>query len=89
MMEIAVAILVIGEILLVIAKAVSGIVQFLKRKEEPERPPLRDWYGYCEKCGKLDGLHRFQGKKYCAWCHARIKTESDLAKKKQKDSAER
>ena len=42
--------------------------------ESVETSVSRDWYGICENCGKKDGLHRFEGKKYCAKCHAKLKT---------------
>ncbi len=48
----------------------------------------QEWYGICENCGTKDGLHRFHGKKYCANCHARIKTEHDLSKKSQGEEME-
>lgn len=33
------------------------------------------WYGICEKCGTKGGLHRFEGKRYCAKCHAWLSAE--------------
>lgn len=84
-MKIAVIVLVVGEVVLLIAKAVSGIIRFIKKDKAPSEPIRRDWYGNCENCGTLGGLHRFQGKRYCAVCYARIKTEWDFAKKAQKD----
>lgn len=48
----------------------------------------QEWYGICENCGTKGGLHRFHGKKYCANCHARIKTEHDLSKKSQGEEME-
>jgi len=34
-----------------------------------------EWYGICEKCGTKGGLHRFEGKRYCAKCHAWLSAE--------------
>lgn len=48
----------------------------------------QEWYGICESCGTKGGLHRFHGKKYCANCHARTKTEYDLFKKSQGEEME-
>ena len=48
----------------------------------------QEWYGICENCGTKGGLHRFHGKKYCANCHARIKTQYDLSKKSQGEEME-
>ena len=45
-----------------------------------------NWYGICEQCGTKDGLHRFEGKRYCAKCHARLTVEKKFggnAKRKQ------
>ncbi len=33
------------------------------------------WYGFCDKCGKKGGLHSFEGKEYCATCHAWLSAE--------------
>ena len=82
MIKVAIVFVIIGEFVLFIAKAVSWIFQRLTKKDAAPEPPRRDWYGNCENCGKLGGLHRFQGKRYCAVCHARIKTDYDFAKKK-------
>ena len=50
-----------------------------KSKAEPSTTSVsRNWYGICDACGRKDGLHRFEGKQYCAKCHARLKTEKDL-----------
>lgn len=40
-----------------------------------------NWYGICENCGKKGGLHRLDGKRYCAKCYARLKTEKDFSAK--------
>lgn len=40
-----------------------------------------DWYGICEKCGTKSGLHRFEGKRYCAMCHARLTAEKKCGTK--------
>lgn len=83
MIKVAIVFVIIGEFLLFIAKAVLWIFQQLTKKDVAPELPHRDWYGECENCGKRDGLHRFQGKRYCAVCYAHIKTEYDFAKKKQ------
>ena len=46
-----------------------------RRKNKFVEPPHNNWYGICENCGKKDGLHRLDGKRYCARCHAKLKTE--------------
>ncbi len=52
-------------------------------KTDEEAVVSQDWYGICDHCGKKDGLHRLDGKKYCALCHAKIKTERDFSQKQQ------
>lgn len=83
MIKVALVFVIIGEFVLFIAKAVSCIFRRLTKKDTPPEPLNKDWYGNCENCGKYGGLHRFQGKRYCVVCHARIKTKYDFAKKKQ------
>ena len=86
MIKVALVFVIIGEFVLFVAKAVSWIFQRLTKKDAAPEPTRRDWYGNCENCGKLDSLHKFQGKRYCAMCYARIKTEYDFSKKKQNAS---
>lgn len=62
-----------------------------KRKKELQpfyEKRRQEWYGICENCGTKGGLHRFHGKKYCANCHARIKTQYDLSKESQGEEME-
>ena len=40
-----------------------------------------NWYGICEKCGTKGGLHRFDGKRYCAVCHAQLTAEKNCGTK--------
>ena len=76
----------VAKLLKVIFRALTSLFRSRKRATATLEPPKRDWYGNCENCGKLDGLHKFQGKRYCAMCYARIKTEYDFSKKKQNAS---
>ena len=82
-MKFLLCIVVVGEILTMILKALSKISLTYNRKETSASQARRDWYGVCDNCGKTDGLHRLDGKRYCAMCHAKIKTERDFAKKQQ------
>lgn len=75
-----------AELFKFIARSVSSALRSFHKKNVQPEPPKRDWYGNCENCGKMDSLHRFQGKRYCAMRHARIKTEYDFAKKTQLES---
>ena len=62
-----------------------------KRKKELQpfyEKRRQEWYGICENRGTKGGLHRFHGKKYCANCHARIKTQYDLSKESQGEEME-
>ena len=71
----------VAELLKVIFRAFASLFYSVKKETTTPEPLNKDWYGNCENCGKFGGLHRFQGKRYCAVCHARIKTEYDFAKK--------
>ena len=44
-----------------------------------------DWYGICDNCGKKDGLHRMNGKHYCAMCHAKLKAEKCALKMQESE----
>lgn len=72
-----------AELLKPIFRAFASLFHSTRKETLTPEPLNEDWYGNCQNCGKKDGLHRFQGKRYCAVCHARIKTEYDFAKKKQ------
>lgn len=64
-----------------IARMFSSLFRRLSAKKvEPTQTTL-DWYGICEKCGTKSGLHRFEGKRYCAMCHARLTAEKKYGKK--------
>lgn len=81
-----------------IIKTVYELIQHFadKRYAEKRKKDLQpfyekrrqEWYGICENCGTKGGLHRFHGKKYCANCHARIKTQYDLSKESQGEEME-
>jgi len=81
-----------------IIKSIYNLIQhFIDKKEAKKSKEYwqpfyekrrQEWYGTCANCGKEGGLHRFQGKKYCAICHARIKTEYNLSKKSQGEEME-
>lgn len=67
-----------------IGNAIGSIIhRFSKPKNSPTQIS-RDWYGICDNCGKKDGLHRLDGKRYCAMCYARISTEKKFAAKQEK-----
>ena len=66
----------------VLIRATARLFQPGKKEKESPKTIRRQWYGVCEECGKTDGLHKLQGKQYCARCYARIKTEQDFARKK-------
>ena len=85
-MKIALLFMTLATVAKFVARAMSSVCRLLKKKKASPEPIRRDWYGNCENCGRLGGLHRFQGKRYCAMCHARIKTEWDFSKKEQKDT---
>lgn len=76
-------------LLFYIIKSLVNYIGRLKRKSNSENQSINDWYGVCEKCGKTDGLHRLNGKRYCAMCHARIKTEQQFADKYNGENNER
>ena len=82
-MKIALLFMMMATVVKFVARAISSVFQYFKKEKVSPEPIRRDWYGNCENCGKYGGLHRFQGKRYCAVCHAQIKTEYDFAKKKQ------
>lgn len=80
-MKILLVFLVVGELFVTIGKAISRLFQ-PKAKSKAATSISDGWYGICEKCGRKDGLHRFEGKKYCAVCHARLVAEKKLKAKK-------
>lgn len=84
-MKIALLFMTVAAIFKFIAGVISRAFRHFKKEKASSEPIRRDWYGNCENCGTLGGLHKFQGKRYCAACHARIKTEWDFTKKAQKD----
>ncbi|MGI5890431.1 MAG: hypothetical protein ACOX72_06365 [Sedimentibacter sp.] len=81
MTKILLVFLIIGELFVTIGKAISCLFQ-PKAKSKAVTSISDSWYGICEKCGRKDGLHRFEGKKYCAMCRARLTTEKKLKAKK-------
>ena len=80
-MKILLVFLVVGELFVMIGTAIGHLFQ-PKAKSRTATPVSDSWYGICEKCGRKDGLHRFEGKKYCAMCHARLTAEKKLRAKK-------
>jgi len=80
-MKILLVFLIIGEFFVMIGKAISHLFQ-PSAKSKVATSVLDSWYGICEKCGRKDGLHRFEGKEYCAMCHARLTAEKKLKAKK-------
>ena len=80
-MKILLVFLIIGELFVTIGKAISHLFQ-PSAKSKVATSVSDSWYGICEKCGRKDGLHRFEGKKYCAMCHAKLIAEKKLKAKK-------
>lgn len=76
-MKILLIFMAIAELFKFIGKVVSAAIPSFPKKKAPTEPIRRKWYGNCENCGILSGLHRLDGKRYCAKCYARIKTKRD------------
>ena len=51
---------------------------FKSNKDGANNSLSKDWFGLCECCKKEAPLHQFEEKKYCAECHARLKTKNNL-----------
>ena len=80
-MKILLVFLVVEELFAMIGKA---ICQLFQPKSKIVITSVSDsWYGICEKCGRKDGLHRLEGKKYCAMCHARLTAEKKYGAKQE------
>ena len=75
-------------VLKTVIRAIAKVFQLGQNRKDSKESFVSDWYGVCENCGKKDGLHRFQVKRYCARCYAQIKTEWDFAKKAKNDAPE-
>lgn len=80
MTKILLVFLIIGELFVTIGKAISCLFQ-TKAKSKAVTSISGSWYGICEKCGRKGGLHRFEGKKYCAMCHAKLTAEKKYGAK--------
>ena len=81
-MKILLVFLVVGELFVMIGTAIGHLFQ-PKAKSSTTISVANSWYGICEKCGIKDGLHRFEGKKYCAMCHARLTAEKKTQSKEE------
>lgn len=70
-------------------KYIANIIGSLFRSKPSQKTEsmqvTRDWYGSCENCGTKTSLHTFEGKRYCAMCHARLSAEKKLAKKQKSE----
>lgn len=73
---------IVVQILLIIGFVIKKISR--KKPFAHTNSISRDWYGTCEKCGKTDGLHRFEGAKYCAICYAKLKAEKKFGVNQEK-----
>ena len=73
---------IIADFFIMIGKAISRLFQ-PKVKSKAITSVSNNWYGICEKCGKKGGLHRFEGRKYCAMCHARLTAEKKYGAKQE------
>ena len=74
MMKIFLAMYAVASILKFLGNAIGSLFR-PRRKAQPTTSISGDWYGICEKCGTKGGLHRFEGKRYCAKCHAWLSAE--------------
>lgn len=66
-----------------IGNAIGNLIHRFAKAKSNTTQINRDWYGICDNCGKKDGLHRLDGKRYCAMCYARISTEKKFAAKQE------
>jgi len=64
-----------------LGRAIRRLFRKSPKAQAASASTSRNWYGICDCCGNKDGLHRFEGKRYCAKCYARFKTEKDLGVK--------
>lgn len=70
-----------------IGSAISHLFRPRAKSQVTTASVSGSWYGICEKCGTKGGLHRFEGKRYCAVCHARLTAEKKYgAKQGQNES---
>lgn len=83
MPKIILFILVITEIFIMIGKVISRLFHSKSKLQSATSSISYNWYGECEKCGKKGGLHRFEGKRYCAMCHARLTAEKKYGGKQK------
>lgn len=78
MMKIFLAFYAIVSFFKFLASAVGCLFKKRPKVKSSATSASRDWYGVCDGCGRKDGLHRFEGKRYCAYCSARLETEKKL-----------
>lgn len=58
-----------------IGNTIASLFRKKKKLELPSTSISLTWNTPCAKCGEKGGIHRFEGKKYCARCHARLYAE--------------
>lgn len=61
-----------------IARMISSLFRLKPTCKTEPMQTTRDWYGICDNCGIKGGLHTFEGKRYCAKCHARLSVEKSM-----------
>lgn len=74
MIQLLLFVLIVYEIIKIIASVVSNFRSLSQKREYSEHSSI-NWYGICDNCGIKSGLHKLTGKRYCATCHATIKTK--------------
>lgn len=68
-------VLILRFIFNVIKSLFYSIKNFSKKNPPTPSYSLLNKIGNCAKCGKKDHLSNFEGKKYCAFCYARLYAE--------------
>ena len=87
MIKIVLVLYAIAGIFKFIGTAISSLFRPKTKPQITTTSVSGTWYGICEKCGTKGGLHRFEGKRYCAVCHARLTAEKKCgAKQGQNES---
>ena len=59
--------------------AIVSLICWIRNKNKeldlPSTSISLNWKNPCANCGEKGGTHRFEGKKYCARCHAKLYAE--------------
>ena len=87
MTKIVLALYAVVSLFKLAGSAISHLFQPKGKSQVSSTSVSGGWYGICEKCGAKGGLHQFEGKRYCAVCHARLTAEKKYgAKQGQNES---